>query len=740
MDAFSRQRVLSVPSPGSTQVKKDLEQAKEELAIVVEKLLQELQAPQQDTPSIEKLKEKQAKLKFIIVEKQKELDKGEESGEDPPITSPPEEERLKPEASANYDPPPPSTKANDNNKPPSTEEGGEPETKKQKQEEVVQPKQFPVVKQEDTTQIVSTFRGGRNPVVVALEKNVEEIARNGLTYLNMFVGSLGAAFGDRDVRHFYKWRDDPNRPGKNSSVDELSNPVRRGATSIKEFIIMNKHLGSKFLSIVIPNAMEKGSVAQDETYARQLVKMQTQVRIGEGFFGEGQILSKVPVSVEDEAYITSIIQRHVPDTGNFPNPQTDWVFGALDDATFLYLMEATSLGAMNMALSQIREIPNCRDFTLRQLMMSDGVRDKFAIFVVFHYQLMSGGNAYSGGANSSRGRLSGTTYMVSQGFQTRNALYAQVETGKYWFQRVYKHNNPRYAEMNQFITKVRDKLQEEKYGNFDAFDIAKKNRINQWLEADNAIEQLINFVAITYNTEFVTQQIMNENLKELAKQDFQKWKYKALMGGPDIPVAAYNEKVWKLRKRYAESIGNFPEDQETNYISITREEHGVEPVVMGDAYWLAKLSDSGVKRAYDAATKNARDNLKNLSEVEKAVPRSIYDMGIAKAKQMYARLLAQGQSDYEKEVLEANQLVNVPFDEDEVKIVRNLLFRLLTTGVSGPQLQRMKNSGYLVERETRGIRIRLSDAENERLQAMVYLRIMERQILGMPKEVLVHYD
>jgi hypothetical protein len=75
--------------------------------------------------------------------------------------------------------------------------------------------------------------------------------------------------------------------------------------------------------------------------------------------------------------------------------------------------------------------------------MSEGVRDKFALVVAYNYLIGSGGNAIVGRGNMNElGKLRGTTYNLSAGFQTRVNMAAQMECAHYWFERVFAQTNP----------------------------------------------------------------------------------------------------------------------------------------------------------------------------------------------------------------------------------------------------------------------------------------------------------
>lgn len=254
-------------------------------------------------------------------------------------------------------------------------------------------------------------------------ERVTSTVMRGLDPLYTFIGIVATSLGDgSDVRPYYRWR------GEKASLETLQNPVvTEGVQSVEDFIRKNKHLGQEFLSVILTVVGPTNTTKAEP--------------IGE------------LISLEDEMFLDQMLNR-VMETDELI--QQDWIFGILDEAVFKFILDATSLGALAMALSKIRRIPNCSGFTLRQLIMSESVRDMFGLFVAYQYLLSSGGNAYASRKTNavSKGKVDGTTFMLSAGFQTRTALARQIETAEYWFQEVGAMANPNLKAVQDEVERL----------------------------------------------------------------------------------------------------------------------------------------------------------------------------------------------------------------------------------------------------------------------------------------------
>jgi len=276
--------------------------------------------------------------------------------------------------------------------------------------------------------------------VTKLANDVERIVRAGLQPLYATIGMLAVRLGDRDTRSYYKWKD--NTP----SLDELQLPIVREANTVPEFVQKNVHLGKPLLKMVLRTAISGGNLISsgEKEYHAHLTNSSEDNSIDAALIGA----NPVELTATDESFIQQMLDGLPDPQGGNVNLRNFWVFSIIDYAVFEFVLSGTSLGAMGLALSYIRRIPNCARFTLKQLMMSEGVRDIFALLVAYQYLMASGGNAYAGRANiSSQGRLNNTNMMLSAGYRTRAMLASQVETSRYWFARVFAVPNPLIKEL-----------------------------------------------------------------------------------------------------------------------------------------------------------------------------------------------------------------------------------------------------------------------------------------------------
>lgn len=270
-------------------------------------------------------------------------------------------------------------------------------------------------------------------VLAQLESDMDRIVRSGLQYLYSTVSAIAVKLGDHDTRRYYKWK------GVGVSLDDLQSPIVRGASTPAEFIKNNAHLGKPLLKIALETYQE----------GRQLLFPTAE--------SSASIGVPIPVSVQDEITIMNLLDSIVIPNGSVPAVQTDWVFSVMDDSIFHFLLDASCVAAMGMAVSLIRRIPNCRQFSLKQLIMSEDVRDVFALLTAYQFLLASGGSAYAGSTASAGGKVKGTNLMVSAGLKTRELLSAQVMCAQDWFTQVYAMRNPRKRELETY----RDQLQGE---------------------------------------------------------------------------------------------------------------------------------------------------------------------------------------------------------------------------------------------------------------------------------------
>lgn len=285
-----------------------------------------------------------------------------------------------------------------------------------------------------------------------LKKTMEftqEAFQMGLYYLDTFMGMVATRLADRNVNIYFK-----NRMPL----------VTEGVESIEDYIRKNSFLGAPLLEMIL--SQHKVYEPKNPLFEDKELKNRV-----EDFLGKNIPKIKVKKTESELVGVSVTVDPILVTTGNYlhriliptqdaglvSNEKKEWVFNVLDLAALSFIISDGSLGALTMAHAQIKRVRGCERFTLKQLLMSEEVRDVFAIYVAFQYQLASGGNAYAGRA-STQGNARGTTFMLSAGLETRKQLAQLVECAQYWFQDVYETANPTWWKIKEDIeAKKREK-------------------------------------------------------------------------------------------------------------------------------------------------------------------------------------------------------------------------------------------------------------------------------------------
>jgi len=297
--------------------------------------------------------------------------------------------------------------------------------------------QPPVVQKKpkvDTTTVVTTVSPA--PIVSIwntefLDK-VERVVQGGLGYFDTFLNGLASFLGDKKSYFYYKYE---------------AKVIDKNVSSMEEFVRKNSHLGRNFFTEVMPLLMTEELTNKERTTRDREIQL----------IGDDNIfpVAQVPGYIEDEEFILTLVNR---DFVRGPSPEQgvdhDYIYGILDEATFTAVCEPAVMGAILTAKAQINRIPGKENFTLKELMMSPGVFDMFQQRVSFVFLSGSGGYAYAGKSSSTQfGKVNGTTFNVSVGLKQREALAANMECSGYWFQDVYRVQNPRIKELEEFVAK-----------------------------------------------------------------------------------------------------------------------------------------------------------------------------------------------------------------------------------------------------------------------------------------------
>lgn len=277
----------------------------------------------------------------------------------------------------------------------------------------------------------------KNTSLLKLIDFAKDALKMGIFYLEVFMGMVATRLADRNVGVYFAKR----MPIYDENID-----------TIEDFVRKNTHLGPVFLEMLL--SQYRIYDPDNEIFKNLAIEQEVSK-----FFSIPAKDDPVPPFVGNDIssalFVTtgnflSKILGNAGEVGIVVDEKRQWVFSVIDLAALSQILTEGSLGAIMLAHAQIQRIPNCMNFTLKQLLMSDGVRDMFAIFVAFQYQLASGGNAYAGRA-STQGNVKGTTFMLSAGIETRNMLSKLVLGAQDWFRDVYETQNPLYVQIRRDI-------------------------------------------------------------------------------------------------------------------------------------------------------------------------------------------------------------------------------------------------------------------------------------------------
>lgn len=254
-------------------------------------------------------------------------------------------------------------------------------------------------------------RPKRAPLADLMAK-ASELMRRGLAPLHTFVGMVNVRAGlGGDVRYSYRWIEGKEGGG---SLEERSNPVDTTAATLEEFVERNRHLGANFLDLFIQLYGEYEAVA---------------TMIGDC------------IDIDNPRDLTqeSVIRLIGADEYVYAPL---WVWGVVGDATFRSILSASTLSAFDMALSQVRRVPGASTFTLKELICSEGVRDKFAFFVAYNFMFPNAGvNPNDGGGGSRSSRVHRWVNVE----RMRRELSQSMLGAQIWFEDVYRGGNALYA-------------------------------------------------------------------------------------------------------------------------------------------------------------------------------------------------------------------------------------------------------------------------------------------------------
>lgn len=255
------------------------------------------------------------------------------------------------------------------------------------------------------------------------EVQCDLLLMDALAPIYSMINMISARLGDRDSRIYYRYE-------KGATLRELqSSVIIHGNREISEFRNNNRHLGAEVLDLLEAQFYVKTKSKENDLLIKKDVVL---------------INASANVWLEDE------FNTHRERTNIV---LADYVWEKLDKRTLKYILNSSCQGSIDMALSVVKRIPGCENFTLHQL-VGENVRDMFALFVAHQFILLHGGNAYAKGVSTSMGRVNDTNLMFSAGLRTRNQIYQQLECAKFWFQDVYAVENPLKRELRAELPKI----------------------------------------------------------------------------------------------------------------------------------------------------------------------------------------------------------------------------------------------------------------------------------------------
>jgi hypothetical protein len=294
-------------------------------------------------------------------------------------------------------------------------------------------------------------------VANALEEKVQNALRPFYTFTGMVASAIGAP------NAAFLFHSPPNQNG-------IRPIVKRGASTFRKFVIQNEPvLGRPIMAILL--LAVKGSeqfVKKDEEAAGK--EEEEEENEDEILQQERQIEARC-FALQDAAQAQDFLWDHLMNfMGGGEEERVDdmirfdlffappWVWACLPNAVFRSLLQTAGVGAFDLALSQVRRLPGKSEFTMHEMICSDGVNDRFAILVASNLLLASGGNAYPS-------RIWGNTqnrrsWQVSAGLATRTRNNMERQALMLWFRTVYRVRNTKFTQQlmtvndGQFIAYV----------------------------------------------------------------------------------------------------------------------------------------------------------------------------------------------------------------------------------------------------------------------------------------------
>lgn len=324
-----------------------------------------------------------------------------------------------------------------------------------------------------------------NPHMVAITRDLNDIVRRACVPLVTFVGMVADKLRENDIRVMLRWDEDTKK-----SIEQRMEVVKY-ADTMQEFVMVNRDLGPILMDLYISSVAEEHIEAAKklkivEDNKKKIVKQEPLGACFELDDLEGQLdringvrqnvtetqerirelmveIETLRVNAADPVVITqreaelsrlraaadaylAMSGLNLAETERVFAPA--WAFEVMPMAIFRKILSVTSLAAIEATCSVVNRIPNCKHFTLKELICSPQVNDQFAFLVAASY-LNSGDRAPP--ANGGGRRRRDSTYINIM--TMRQILSEHIFTCHVWFETMVRRRPSRIrAEFQKQIT------------------------------------------------------------------------------------------------------------------------------------------------------------------------------------------------------------------------------------------------------------------------------------------------
>jgi hypothetical protein len=302
---------------------------------------------------------------------------------------------------------------------------------------------------------------------------LNDLSSRALAPLMVTLGMVAARLRYNDMRELLAWKG-----AENLRVEDRLNVVVPGARTVEEFIDKNRVLGTRLLTAYIStyeppsqqvNQKEEKSGFVPLKACFDLNRDMDPIYLENLIVHNGQTTRALNRALEHIG-LTEVERQFAP----------AWALQVMGDGIFRSVLSVTCLGAFEAALAQVRRVPGCSTFTLKELICSPQVSDQFA-FLVSSTFLASG--------DDNMGQRGNSKAVYLNVMRMRRLLGDQIYTCKIWFESVYAAPNPLLAEFEREKKRRLDALvlgkeeivQHKRYQFYGSPSVDKIERIRDFL-------------------------------------------------------------------------------------------------------------------------------------------------------------------------------------------------------------------------------------------------------------------